>query len=445
MVLNLYSSDNYLMKKICLLSLLSLILTSCILDSSTIVVDFKNKPETNATGLNFSLANVQLINNQFVFTGLNLDNVTAIKLKEGATEINLSVESKNSTQIIANSLSNINLAAEKVFDFILSNASAASTFTVDFNLCNSVLAGKAVDCTVTPVDKDNLTYNNTSGKWAATAPSWTTATTNVYRLVGYVGIGTATPGAPLSVLGDYTSLSVRSIQSNSDVVSIEGQTNPSLALLTYGGGNDRFNIKFKSYDNNPQLVDISSISSVQTNNNVGAHAGYLSFSTTSAAVLNERMRISELGKVGIGVVTPSEMLEVAGNIKATAILFSSDKNLKKNISPIGSTAEKILGLSGVEYKWRRDEYPERNFDSKTHYGFIAQEVAKIFPDLVRGEEGNLAVDYVGLIAPMVEVIKSQDKKVKSLGEEVERLKIVNNKQRALLEKLAARVEKLESK
>ncbi|MFZ4461995.1 MAG: hypothetical protein ACOYN2_05875 [Patescibacteria group bacterium] len=37
------------------------------------------------------------------------------------------------------------------------------------------------------------------------------------------------------------------------------------------------------------------------------------------------------GRVGIGTTTPSEALEVNGNVKATAYYYSSDKRLKDNI------------------------------------------------------------------------------------------------------------------
>ena len=151
------------------------------------------------------------------------------------------------------------------------------------------------------------------------------------------------------------------------------------------------------------------------------------------------------GSVGIGVTAPNEVLEVNGTIKATDLILSSDENLKKDIIPLENSLQKILLLAGVKYHWRTEEYPKRNFDTKEHMGFIAQRVAEIYPDLVHGVEGNLAVDYTGLIAPIVESIKTQNDDVVHLKREVASLKEQNEKQQAVLNLLLEKVEKLERK
>ena len=47
-------------------------------------------------------------------------------------------------------------------------------------------------------------------------------------------------------------------------------------------------------------------------------------------------------------------------------------------------------------------------DGKTEFGIMAQEIEEIFPELVRtadDEMGTKSVNYVGLIAPMIEATK----------------------------------------
>ena len=45
-------------------------------------------------------------------------------------------------------------------------------------------------------------------------------------------------------------------------------------------------------------------------------------------------------------------------------------------------------------------------------GVIAQEVERVFPELVeRTEEGHLAVHYYGLIGPLIEAIKELDNRL----------------------------------
>jgi len=54
----------------------------------------------------------------------------------------------------------------------------------------------------------------------------------------------------------------------------------------------------------------------------------------------------------------------------------SDSTLKKEVLPLANGLETISALRPVSWKWNDEDNGER------HYGFIAQEVEKILPDLV---------------------------------------------------------------
>lgn len=120
---------------------------------------------------NFSIAHVQVINHQIIITGQNLDGVSEFKIKEGGVVTTTQIESQTSGRLVANTINNVTFAAGRVFDFILSNASAASTFNVNFSLCDSSLGGKGFDCITAPHDGDVLTYNNSTNKWEPKAQS----------------------------------------------------------------------------------------------------------------------------------------------------------------------------------------------------------------------------------------------------------------------------------
>lgn len=151
------------MKNVLILSILTLIfLPSCNWDSvNTIRISTSNSTQST----NFKITKIALINNQFVLTGTNLSGVSQVKIQEGGTVSVLDIESSTNSQIVANTLSNLSLAAGRVFNFILSNAHASSTFVVDFSLCDSTLNGKGFNCSITPHDKDVLSYDASSGKW----------------------------------------------------------------------------------------------------------------------------------------------------------------------------------------------------------------------------------------------------------------------------------------
>jgi len=150
-------------------------------------------------------------------------------------------------------------------------------------------------------------------------------------------------------------------------------------------------------------------------------------------------------RVGIGTASPGTELEVCGTISATsttisnAMNCSSDSRFKKNVTPLKSSLDKVLKLSGVNYDWKVNEFPKKNFDTDLQMGFIAQEVAPIFPELVQEDaQGYLAVDYSKLTPALVEAIKEQQKIIDQQQNEIDELKALNAK----VENLAELVSKL---
>lgn len=132
---------------------------------SKISISNKKKSLPKTENSQVSISSVKVLNHQIVITGKNLSDVSDFKIKEGGITKNLQIESQTSTSIIANTLSNVTFSAGKVFDFVFSSAEAASTFTVDFSLCDSTLGGKGFSCSITPNDKEVLSYDANSGKW----------------------------------------------------------------------------------------------------------------------------------------------------------------------------------------------------------------------------------------------------------------------------------------
>ncbi len=140
--------------------------------------------------------------------------------------------------------------------------------------------------------------------------------------------------------------------------------------------------------------------------------------------LTEKMTILGNGNVGIGTATPTtNKLVVVGDIRVgtsgtngcieqfagTALVgaCSSDINLKKNIVPITNILEKFTQLQPVTYEWRTDEFPDRHFGTEPIKGLIAQEVEKLYPELVGMDgRGFKTVDYgIALQMMSIEAIK----------------------------------------
>jgi hypothetical protein len=144
-------------------------------------------------------------------------------------------------------------------------------------------------------------------------------------------------------------------------------------------------------------------------------------------------------KMAIGTLaTPgSYMLYVNGNAYSSGTWLGSDIRWKKDINDLGSVIDKVNLLTGVTYEWRRDEFPEKNFDQGTQIGLIAQDVEKIFPELVRTDDnGYKAVSYDKLSVILLEGIKEQQKQIKSQQEQIDKLEEMVGKIQAKLDNSA---------
>lgn len=119
------------------------------------------------------------------------------------------------------------------------------------------------------------------------------------------------------------------------------------------------------------------------------------------------------GNVGIGTAAPTQKLHVVGNICYTgSIAACSDLRYKTNILPLQNSLPKLLRLQGVSYDWKRDAFPDMNFSGSRQVGFIAQDLEKLFPEMVfTDSRGYKSIDYSRLTPVLVETIKEQQKQI----------------------------------
>ena len=102
----------------------------------------------------------------------------------------------------------------------------------------------------------------------------------------------------------------------------------------------------------------------------------------------------------------------------------SDERLKENIESVGGLLEKVEKLKPVEFDW--NDEAASTFKKEGHeIGLIAQDVEKIFPDLVGDRKGFKTVDYEKLVPMLVDCIKDLSHQVRTLNEKVDDLEFRN--------------------
>jgi hypothetical protein len=183
----------------------------------------------------------------------------------------------------------------------------------------------------------------------------------------------------------------------------------------------------------------------------------------TASNLIAQIKVASNGNVGIANTSPAYKLDVNGNFRAANIIFDgiipsggtnlgsytymwgtlysytayfmqsptiiSDKDVKINITNLTGTKDKLKLLRPVSYNFKTDLETGTPDKTKTNlqYGFIAQELQDVYPDIVtKREDGILGVRYTELIPVLVQAIKEQQEEIDALNKRITELE-KNNK------------------
>ena len=95
----------------------------------------------------------------------------------------------------------------------------------------------------------------------------------------------------------------------------------------------------------------------------------------------------------------------SGEVTAVDFNSTSDFNLKTNIHTVDNALEIVDNLRGVSFEWKEN--------GKKSYGVIAQELEKVLPELVKGDDPK-TVSYSGIIGVLIESIKELKKEIDEL-------------------------------
>lgn len=143
------------------------------------------------------------------------------------------------------------------------------------------------------------------------------------------------------------------------------------------------------------------------------------FLDNTTNTIQTHMTVTNDGRIGMGTTNPGIFkLYVAGEAFSTVNWTGSDKRYKKEVENIPSALQKVKALDGVTYQFKQKEINNIDFKKASpskHYGFIAQDLEKVLPELVKKDDaGYYAVNYDGLVPVLVEAIKDLNEKVVDL-------------------------------
>jgi endosialidase-like protein/trimeric autotransporter adhesin len=247
---------------------------------------------------------------------------------------------------------------------------------------------------------------------------------------GNVGIGTAAPDYPLTIVPGNAlgGLHIDQIKTTDEPI-------------TYG-----INVRLEdNYTGDSHVVGVQSLA-IENGGSFNATGLFgIANGNTNGRAYGVRGSAGSTGVVNYGVYgyagsTGGTLYAVYadGDIAYTGSLINaSDKKLKKNEQNLSGILPKLMRLQSKSFYFKTDEYKYVNFSEGLHFGLIAQELEKEFPELVvdavhpgkQDEEGNHVDDvlrYKGiksieLIPLLLQGMKEQQEIIENLQKRIEKL------------------------
>ena len=139
----------------------------------------------------------------------------------------------------------------------------------------------------------------------------------------------------------------------------------------------------------------------------------------------------------------------AGNVFATGTITGSDEKLKTTIEQ-ETGLQKLMQLKPVSFYYNKAAIADLNMPENFQHGFIAQDMEKVFPELVmeikapvfKKDAANIAfaverietfkgINYTSLIAVLTKSIQEQQQMIEALNQKIDQLQTANKTNAAI--------------
>ena len=142
----------------------------------------------------------------------------------------------------------------------------------------------------------------------------------------------------------------------------------------------------------------------------------------STGITSTSISTQDLYVSGIATAQTADILGdllVRGNARVVGVVTAenfdslSDIRYKENIRPIENALDKVADLNGIHFDYKHS--------GNKSMGLIAQDVQKVFPNAVNGED-PISVNYNGIIGALVEAVKELKDQNEQLRKDIDELK-----------------------
>ena len=289
-----------------------------------------------------------------------------------------------------------------------------------------------------PLEEGELSITLPTGGGGSNTP-WQTTGQDIYYNAGDVGIGTNNPSDKLHVVGDTRVVGDLTVRSgNNNRVLLDGASSGG-EVAVYDKDNRKVGF-MRSADNtswsDPQ-GDFGYLELSGPNSNANVILGFVGTSSEQdrggIGLYNEEANNSwwlspgpaNDADLGLYYQKGTSFMKV-GEFSRTNGMYAalSDGRVKENFSVLSNVLAGIKSLNAMNYNYIFDK------EKKAEIGFIAQDVEKLFPELVNQMDGYLGVNYSGFSVLAIKAIQEQQE--------------IIEKQQSVIDQLLERVTKLEA-
>ncbi len=376
-----------------------------------------------ARGNNFSGISDQRGNMYFVAGG-----VSAPSVKEGSLNF---MSNGNITRMIVDNAGNVGIG--------IGAALAQAKLEVLGTISASNLYVTATTGTVSATYGYFKYISSTNGLGAGgTSDRITSGTTGITAISNTKTISITTNNVVTGYFNSNGVLTVPGISTTSNLTSVTTLSANQIQFNTLTGGtgvDPSFSVSASGADTQ---VQYNSSGNLAGSANFTYSSGVVTITGTVTATNVYAGSVSgttgTFGSIGSGAINANGIVSstgvnVTGDISYTGVLTdTSDRRLKHDIKPLpfGSAMEKLMLMKPVQF--RMNDRPDR-----VEWGFVAQDVEQLFPNLVftaNDALGTKTLNYIGMIAPMVQGMQELQKENDGLRKRLDKLeKLVEAQQR----------------